>query len=212
MKQKKLGILQSLFIAALVVSNIIAAKVVVLWGLVVPAAVIVYPFTFLVTDIIGELYGKQEANRTVWYGFLASVFAMVIIYAGLLLPAAPFMAEKQRAYEVLLGPNRRIVLASLVAYVCSQQHDVWAFHFLRRLTGGRFKWLRNNVSTMVSQLVDTVIFISLAFWGTVPDLEKMILGQYLIKVLIAVLDTPIFYLCTMQRSRHERIGYGKQAA
>jgi len=169
---------------------------------VLPAAIIVYPFTFLFTDIIGELYGKEEADRTVWYGLLASVFAMLIIYAGMLLPPAPFMGKQQAAYEVLLGPNRRIVLASLLAYVCSQKHDVWAFHFWKRVTNGRHKWLRNNLSTMTSQLIDSVIFIGIAFWGVVPYLGQMILGQYIVKVVIALLDTPLFYALTSERSRH----------
>lgn len=167
-----------------------------------PAAIIIYPFTFLFTDIIGELYGKEEADRTVWYGLLASVFAMFIIYAGMLLPPASFMSKQQAAYEVLLGPNRRIVLASLLAYVCSQKHDVWAFHFWKRVTNGRHKWLRNNLSTMTSQLIDSVIFIGIAFWGVVPYLGQMILGQYVAKVVIALLDTPLFYALTSERSRH----------
>ena len=212
MTLNKLALLQSLFVSGLVVANIIAAKVVVVWKLVVPAAIIIYPFTFLLTDIIGELYGKQEANRTVWYGLLASVFAMVIIYVGMLLPVASFMSEKQSAYEMLLGPNRRIVLASLLAYVCSQRHDVWAFHHLKRLTKGRHKWLRNNLSTMASQLVDTVIFIGLAFWGVVPHLEKMIFGQYAVKVLIAWGETPLFYLLTLERKQHGTIKYRGEAA
>jgi hypothetical protein len=212
MKLNKLAVLQSLFVSGLVVSNIIAAKVIVIWKLVVPAAIIIYPFTFLITDIIGELYGKEEGNRTVWYGFLASIFAMVIIYAGMILPEAPFMEKQQSAYEILLGPNRRIVAASLLAYLCSQKHDVWAFHLWKKLTKGRYRWLRNNLSTMTSQLVDTVIFIGLAFWGTVPHLGKMILGQYLVKVLIALLDTPLFYAFTTERSRYGHIGYEEETA
>lgn len=211
MKLDKLPVLQSLFVSGLVVSNIIAAKVIVLWKLVVPAAIIIYPFTFLFTDIIGELYGKKEADRTIWYGLLASVFAMVIVYAGMLLPAAPFMHKQQTAYELLLGPNRRIVLASLLAYLCSQKHDVWAFHFWKRITKGRYKWLRNNLSTMTSQLIDTTIFIGLAFWGVVPHLGEMILGQYVLKLFIALVDTPIFYALTAERSRHGHTWHAKSA-
>ncbi len=209
---KKLSVLQSLFVAGLVVSNIIAAKVVVIWKLMVPAAIIVYPFTFLLTDIIGELYGKNEADRTVWYGFMASLFAMVVVYAGMLLPPAPFMQKQQSAYELLMGPNRRIVLASLLAYVCSQKHDVWAFHLWKRLTKGRYKWLRNNLSTMTSQLLDTVIFIGIAFWGVVPQLGEMIVGQYVLKLLIAVIDTPLFYAFTVERRRHGNTWHAKGAA
>lgn len=212
MRLQKLPVLQSLFVSGLVISNIIAAKVVVLWKLVVPAGIIIYPVSFLLTDIIGELYGKDEANRTVWYGFIASVFAMMIIYAGMFLPPAPFMEEQQSAYETLLGSNWRIVLASLLAYLCSQKHDVWAFHFWKRRTRGRHKWLRNNLSTMTSQLIDTVIFIAIAFWGVVPHLGKMILGQYFLKLLIALLDTPIFYAFTKERSRNGHYRLGKGAA
>ncbi len=212
MKLNKLALLQTLFVSGLVVANIIAAKVIVIWKLVVPAAIIIYPFTFLITDIIGELYGKEEGTRTVWYGFVASAFAMVIIYAGMLLPAAPFMVEQQSAYETLLGPNRRIVLASLLAYLCSQKHDVWAFHFWKKVTRGRYKWLRNNLSTIASQLIDSVIFIGLAFWGTVPHVGEMILGQYAVKVLIALLDTPLFYVFTTKRSSHGPIGYEEETA
>jgi uncharacterized integral membrane protein (TIGR00697 family) len=212
MKLNKLSLLQALFVSGLVVSNIIAAKIVVIWKLVVPAGIIVYPATFLLTDIIGELYGREEANRTVWYGFVATLFAMLIIYAGMLLPAAPFMEEQQSAYEALLGPNRRIVAASLLAYLCSQKHDVWAFHFWKGLTGGRYKWLRNNLSTMASQLIDTIIFIGIAFWGVVPHLGEMILGQYLLKVLICLLDTPLFYAFTTERSQNGRAWHGKGAA
>ena len=212
MKLHKLSFLQSLFVAGLVVSNIIAAKVIVIWKLVVPAAIIVYPLTFLFTDIIGELYGKEEAGRTVWYGLLASVFAMVVIYIGMVLPPASFMQKQQTAYEVLLGPNRRIVLASLLAYIVSQKHDVWAFHFWKRATNGRHKWLRNNLSTMTSQLIDTVIFIGIAFWGTVPYLGQMIVSQYIVKVAIALMDTPLFYALTMERSRHGHPWHAKDAA
>ncbi len=205
MKLRKLSVLQALFVSGLVVSNIIAAKVIVIWKLVVPAAIIIYPFTFLATDVIGELYGRKEADRTVWYGLLASLFAMMIVYAGMLLPPAPFMQKQQAAYELLLGPNRRIVLASLLAYICSQKHDVWAFHFWKRLTKGRYKWLRNNLSTMTSQAIDSVIFIGLAFWGVVPHLGEMILGQYVLKLLIALLDTPLFYVFTRERRRNGHI-------
>ena len=212
MKLHKLSILQALFVSGLVVSNIIAAKVVVIWKLVVPAGIIVYPISFLLTDIIGELYGKQEAIRTVWYGFIASLFAMVIIYAGMLLPPAPFMEKQQSAYEALLGPNRRIVLASLLAYLCSQKHDVWAFHFWKGLTQGRHKWLRNNLSTMTSQLIDTVIFVGIAFWGVVPNLGEMISAQYVLKLLIALVDTPLFYVFTSERSQNGHTWHAKGAA
>ena len=122
------------------------------------------------------------------------------------------MEKQQSAYEALLGPNRRIVLASLLAYLCSQKHDVWAFHFWKALTGGRHKWLRNNLSTMTSQLIDTVIFVGIAFWGVVPNLGEMILAQYVLKLLIALVDTPLFYVFTAERSQDGCTWHAKGAA
>ncbi len=102
----------------------------------------------------------------------------------------------QEAYDTILGSVPRIVLASMVAYLVSQHHDVWAFHFWRNITKGKFLWLRNNASTMVSQGIDTVLFISIAFIGTVPTnvLLSMLVGQYVMKLVIALLDTPLCYI------------------
>lgn len=113
---------------------------------------------------------------------------------GKVIPPADFW-EGQDAYNAILGSVPRIVLASMVAYLVSQHHDVFAFHFWRRLTNGRFLWLRNNASTMVSQGIDTVLFITIAFAGTVPldILGSMLATQYVIKLLIAVADTPLCY-------------------
>lgn len=202
MKKKidELLIWQLIFIASLLIANVLAGKIIMLFGtFVLPSAVVAYGFTFLATDIINEKWGKKEANKIVKYGFFIQVFASLLIYLAMLLPVAPFATETQNAFKVLLGQNIRFVVASLVAYLLSQAHDVWSFNFWKNRTSGKYKWLRNNASTMVSQIIDTAIFITIAFAGTVPNLLVMILSQYFIKFIIALLDTPFFYLFTKKK-------------
>ena len=186
-------ILVGLFIGCLVSANFIAVKLCRVLGLVVPAGVIAYSVTFTVTDIISDVYGRKAASYAVWAGFVANLAMVSMVLGGWLLP--PLSPEFQSKYQVLLS-TPRIVAASMVAYLLSQNHDVLAFHFWKALTRGKHLWLRNNASTAVSQLIDTCTFITLAFYGTVPNdvLLNMILGQYLFKLLIAICDTPFVYL------------------
>lgn len=190
-----LVVLATLFATCLLVANIVAVKLVSIGGWVIPAGVIAYPLTFLFTDVITELYGRRIASRVVWLGFGANILMVVLVFCGRLLPPAPFW-EGQPAYESILGMVPRIVLASMIAYLISQHHDVFAFHFWRKKTKARFLWLRNNASTMVSQALDTGIFITVAFWGLVPTgiLANMLVSQYIFKLAIAACDTPLCYL------------------
>jgi len=198
------------FATLLLIANTIAVKLIGVNGWVVPVAVIAYPLTFLVTDTIAELYGRRIATRVVWLGFAVNVLMVALIYVGKIIPPASFW-EGQDAYNTMLGSVPRIVLASMLAYLASQHHDVFAFHFWRRLTNGRFLWLRNNASTMVSQGIDTVLFITIAFIGVVPThvLLDMIVAQYVIKLFIAIADTPLCYaLVALIRRRRARIPTG----
>ncbi|MDO6656561.1 queuosine precursor transporter [Anaerobacillus sp. 1_MG-2023] len=193
---RQLVLFNVLFATSIVIANVLAGKVVMIGSFVIPAAVVMYAFSFLFTDIIHENYGKEEAKRTVQYGFIAQIFASIMIYLGMLLPVAPFATDTQAAYEILLGQNYRFVLASLAAYLVSQHVDVYIFSAIKKRTADRHKWLRNNVSTLTSQLLDTTIFITIAFIGTVPNIWIMILSQFVIKMALALLDTPIFYFFT----------------
>jgi queuosine precursor transporter len=190
-----LAVLVAAFTTCLLVANIITVKLVAVGGWIVPAGVIAYPLTFLFTDVISELYGRKTAGRVVWIGFGASLLMLLLIYGARLLPEAAIW-EGGAAYEAVLGMVPRVVLASMLAYLVSQHHDVVAFHFWRRVTGGRYLWLRNNASTVVSQALDTTIFVAVAFWGLVPPevVWNLMLTQFLIKIGIAVLDTPLCYL------------------
>ncbi len=187
-----------IFATLTVVANIIASKLVTVGDIIVPAGVIVYSATFLITDVLEEIYGKEYGKKAVVTGFFANILAMLAIVTALLWKPAPISIEIAKDFEKVFGLTPRIVVASMVAYLLSLTHDVYAFHFWKEKTKGKHLWLRNNASTIVSQLIDTCTFITLSFYGVVPNdmLIKMITGQYIIKVLIALLDTPFMYIAT----------------
>ncbi len=193
--QNKLLFLTGLFVICLGVANIISAKLINIWGIILPAGIIAYPLTFLFTDTIAEVWGRRTAQNVVWIGFITNLLMVFLVWVGGILPPAAEWG-KQSSYQAILGSVPRIVLASMIAYLISQHHDVFAFHLWRNKTKGRWLWLRNNLSTFVSQGLDTVVFISIAFYGVIPlgVLVRMIGAQYLVKIIIALLDTPFCYL------------------
>lgn len=193
---KKYSFWVTILVTSLVVANVVAGKVIQIGSIVLPAAVVSYAFTFLCTDIINEKWGRKKATRAVILGFVGQIFASLLILMAQYLPVAPFATEAQEAYEILLGQNWRFVIASLTAYLIAQNVDVYVFDKIKQITGKDKKWLRNNGSTMFSQLIDTAIFITIGFYGTVPSLLVMIFSQYLIKLILAAIDTPVFYLMT----------------
>lgn len=204
-----LNILTVIFIVSLVISNVLTGKVIdtglTLFGspVTIAGAIICYPICYLITDIVGELWGKREANKIVKYGFIGQALATAII---IITTYTPYIdAEMQTAYVKLLGQNWVFVVGSLSAYLISQFLDVHIFHKLKEKSH-KHKWVRNNASTMLSQFVDTAIFITIAFgfgFGWIFDnqvaLVNMLIGQYLIKLIIAVFDTPFFYIFTKER-------------
>ncbi len=191
--------INAVFIMSLLVANVVAGKVVNLFGFIVPAAVVAYGITFLCTDVINEIWGKEEAQKTVMLGLKVQLASMVLILLAIWLPPAVFAVDFNVAFKTVLGQNVRVVFASLTAYTISQAHDVISFNFWRKKTNGKHKWIRNNLSTLTSQIIDTAIFITIAFWGMVPNLLWMIISQYIIKAIIALLDTPFFYLLTRNK-------------
>jgi len=185
----------SIFIGSLVISEVLASKIIALGEIYVPAGVLAYAITFTRTDAIEEIKKKSYAKKIVLAGLLALGVVLLLIYLAIILPSAPFWKEED-AFRRILGMKQgaiRITTASIIAYLVSQYHDVWAFNFWRKVTRERHLWLRNNASTLTSQAIDTSLFITLAFYGVVPILP-LILGQYFIKVCIALLDTPLVYL------------------
>lgn len=193
--ETNLQILTSVFVVSLIIANIVSAKIVSFWGMVIPAAIVAYPLTFLITDVIGEIWGKQEANKVVKIGLLCQIISLILIGLAIALHVAPF-ADNQAEFVGIMKSGFRVVAASLVAYFISQSWDVWIFHKLKEKCNDKHKWLRNNLSTITSQIIDTAIFITIAFVGIVPNIWIMIGSQYLIKVVFALLDTIPFYLLT----------------
>ena len=202
--EKNLMLVNAIFVTSLLIANVVSSKIVSFWGLTVPAAIVAYPLTFLMTDVIGEIWGKEEANKTVKLGFICQMISLALIGCAILLPVAPF-ADNQAQFTAILGSSFRVVFASMIGYLVSQSWDVWIFHKIRdayiakhgSTKGGR--WIWNNASTMTSQIIDTAIFITIAFIGIVPNIWTMILSQYLVKFVYALLDTPFFYLLTKKK-------------
>jgi len=212
---ENLILLNTLFTTALVISNVVTVKLLHtgchLFGVpvVLPGAAVCYAATFLITDVIGEIWGRRTASQSVLYGFASQFFASALILFTGYLPSED--AALQDAYSKLLGQNLLFSVASLIAYFASQLWDIWFFHRIREwYLGGQgrttaARWIWNNASTMTSQAIDTILFIGIVFgvgfrWFWQPQmwpaLAATIVGQYLFKFLLALLDTPLFYLLT----------------
>ena len=177
-----------------VVANIQVSKTVELVGFTATLGNIVYASSFLATDILSERYGKGAARRGVGIGFFAIVTVTALMQLALLFDPAP-SDSMHGSLSAVFGVLPRIAVASLAAYVLSQRHDVWAFHFWRERFPGPL-WLRNNLSTVVSQLIDSLVFTLVAFWGvfTPGILVQIVVTTYLFKAIVALADTPFLYL------------------
>lgn len=184
-----------LIVMSLLVCNIQVLKIVKLFGFTTTLGNVLYASVFLATDILGEFYGKEEARRGVLLGFCALVISTLYMQIALQFSPAPddFI---QPHLSAVFGVVVRVTAASLLAYLVSQLHDVWAFHYWKQRTQGRRLWLRNNASTWVSQLLDTLIFCTVAFWG-VFSLDvwlEIVATTYVFKLVVAIMDTPFLYL------------------
>ena len=184
-----------LIVASVIVANIQVTKTVVLFGFAATLGNVLYGSTFFATDVLSEMYGKREARRSVWLGFVAMGLVVVWMQFGLgFVPGPEDLAHG--ALTTVFGLMPRVAAGSLVAYLVSQHHDVLAFSFWRARTRGRHLWLRNCASTMVSQAIDSVLFCFIALWGlydTVTWLE-ILATTYILKWVVALLDTPFIYL------------------
>lgn len=198
-RELKFILLVCVFVTCMSFINVVSAKLWTVAGLTLSGGIMAYWFTFAVTDVIGEVFGRRRALLVVWLGLLANVLVLLLSQIAVALPPAGSYGG-QAALSTVLGAVPVIVFASLTAYVLAQAHDVWAFDFWKRATGGRHLWLRNNLSTMTSQLIDSVVFNGIAFYLLAPEpvsmavFVSMTFGYWLFKVGIAVCDTPLVYL------------------
>lgn len=185
-------LLAAVFAGVLSLGVGVGSKVISIFGLTASASAITYPVTFLVTDTVAEVWGKRRARQIVLSGFIAILIVAVFVAIAIYMPSADFW-KQQEAFVSIFGVSIRLIIGGLTAYLVSQLHDVWMFHLLKNLTDGKHLWLRNNVSTIISQFIDTVIFVTIGFAGVQP-LLPLIVGQYIIKVGMAAIDTPLVYL------------------
>tara|TARA_B100000678_G_scaffold84785_1_gene70525 strand:+ start:5486 stop:6157 length:672 start_codon:yes stop_codon:yes gene_type:complete len=196
-------ILTAIFIASLVTCNLIFQKFFTWPSLGIPnfalsVGIIAYPVTFIVTDLISELYGKRRANQVVLAGFFASVFTVVLVYVAMAVPTADISPLDNATFEKVFGLSGPAFFGSMLAYLTAQFIDIRIFHFWKRLTEGKYLWLRNNASTMCSQLVDTsVILVILCSAGVLPweSFYSLLWMGWMFKVFVALIDTPIIYFC-----------------
>lgn len=206
--QKIYFILGSLFIASLVVSNLIFQKFFywhpfgdfTLFGaklFEISVGIIPYPITFLVTDIISEIYGKKKANQVVTTGIFASLFSLLIIFIANKVPAIETSPVNDELFTQVFGQTALAVVASMSAYLFAQYIDIQVYHFWKKITKGKMLWVRNNFSTMTSQAIDTFsVLVLLCFFEILPWklFLSLFISGFAFKIFIALLDTPLMYL------------------
>ncbi len=197
-QEHKLHILFGIFITAIISANILGTKIIQLWFVTASVGIFMYPVTFLITDIVEEVFGKEKVKGFVCAGFVSVILAMLYVIVSVNLPPAPRYPHNE-AFLKVFNPSIRIMLASMTAFILSQFHDIWAFNFWKEKTSGRFLWLRNNASTVISQLIDTTIFMFIAFYMATPKytvdfIITLIIPYYILKVVVALFDTPFCYL------------------
>src|SRR6059058_2828331 len=185
----------SVFVTCLITANIIAVKLILLFGFLVPAGIIIFPLSYLFGDVLTEVYGYGAARRVIWLGFVCNLLAVVAIYLGGIAPAAPFWHD-QTAYNTILGFTPRLLMASFIAYLVGEFTNSFVLAKLKIATKGRWLWTRTIGSTLIGEGLDTLNFISIAFWGIIPAqlMLTAILTQWIFKVLYEVVATPLTYL------------------
>lgn len=209
------NILTGLFIAGLIVSNLLGGKISQIWKIDFSVGILAFPITFLVTDIIGEVLGKEKARKVVFIGLISMLFVILLTFIAIQLPTADRSYIKHEEFSKIFGISFRFLIASVTAFFLAQMHDIWAFHFWKKVTKNRFLWLRNNASTIVSQLIDSIIFMFIALWhipafliAVLPFLAEyntspqftaayvvtLLVPWWILKVIMAALDTPFLYL------------------
>jgi uncharacterized integral membrane protein (TIGR00697 family) len=195
-RYKKADLACGVYVIYLALSQIIASKIatfdLIFAQFTAPAAVLIFPFTFQITDIVNEALGRYEVHRMIFIAFLTQVLMTLFLYLGTLLPPAPFWNNSE-AWARIFNLVPRITLASWLAFLVSENLDAVLYAQLRKVTKNRHLWIRNIFSDLISLAVDSGIFVTLAFYGVLPVLP-LIWGQIVLKWLVGVLDTPFMYL------------------
>lgn len=197
-------IIVAIFITCLITANITAVKLIDLFGFVLPAAILIFPLSYIVGDVITEVYGYRQARRVIWLGFLCNLIAVLAIWIGQVLPPVSFW-DGQGAYERILGYAPRLLFASFLAYLLGEFANSFVLAKMKIATEGRWLWMRTIGSTLVGQGLDSMVFISLAFWGAMPSktLVTAIVTQWLAKSIYEAIVTPLTYVTVNFLKRRE---------
>ncbi len=185
----------ALFVTALITANIVAVKLIDVWGMVLPAAIIVFPVSYIIGDVLTEVYGFRQARRVIWLGFACNLLAVVVIWLAGMLPAADFW-DGQPAFDRILGQTPRILVASFAAHLVGEFANSAVLARMKVATGGRFLWARTIGSTVVGQGLDSAVFMTVAFAGIIPaeGLATAVVTQWLVKTAYEAAATPLTYL------------------
>lgn len=196
----------ALFITCLITANIVAVKIVDIGGVILPAAVLIFPVSYIIGDVLTEVYGYRQARRVIWLGFGCNLLVVLAIWVSQLLPAASFW-DGQIAFERILGFTPRLLIASFVAYLIGEFANSYVLSRMKVATRGRWLWMRTIGSTVVGQGIDSLVFIYLAFSGLLPwpGLIWMVVSQWLVKSLYEAAVTPITYLVVNYLKKREGV-------
>jgi uncharacterized integral membrane protein (TIGR00697 family) len=216
-KQRWLPTITAVFVTSLILSNIIAVKLISVGPFILPAAILIFPISYIFGDILTEVYGYARARRVIWIGFFCNSLAVLVIWVSIQLPPAPFWKmgffdsaqSSQQAYEAIFRFTPRILAASFVAYLFGEFLNSLVMAKMKIATGGRHLWSRTIGSTLVGQLADSGIFISLAFYGTIPlaALGNLMITQWFVKTAYEALITPFTYIAVNYLKRVEEEDY-----
>ena len=199
-------IVVAVFVTCLITANVTAVKLTDIFGLILPAGVIVFPVSYIVGDVLTEVYGFHRARRVIWLGFFCNVIAVFAIWLGGIMPAAPFW-DAQEAYDTILGYAPRLLIASFLAYLVGEFANSIVLAKMKVATNGRWLWSRTIGSTLVGQGLDSLVFVVVAFFGTIPlaGLVAAIVAQWLFKSVYEAAATPLTYLVVNALKRHEGV-------
>ena len=195
MVSQRFVVICAIYVTCLLLSNLIAGKMMAIGTVTLPVAVILFPITYIFGDIFTEVYGFKNARTIIWVGFVCSFLAVVVYMITIALPYPDFWTN-QAAYETVLGTTPRVFVASLIGYLFGEFSNSRIISKLKVVTQGKRLWMRTILSTVVGEAFDSVIFIVISFWGTMENsvLLQMILFQYLFKVCYEVILTPVTYV------------------
>jgi uncharacterized integral membrane protein (TIGR00697 family) len=200
----RLVIISAIFVTCLITANIIVVKIVSFGPFMLPAAIVVFPVSYIFGDILTEVYGYQWARRVIWLGFVCNLIFVFFAWVGQILPPAPFWTA-QSAYQNILGQTPRILAASFIGYLAGEFANSFVLAKMKLVTQGRWLWTRTIGSTVVGQALDTSIFLTLAFIGTSSFVPLMILYHWLAKVGFESVATPFTYVLVNYLKRKEGV-------